>query len=102
MIARLQIRYNDGTEDNIVSDSEWKTSPSPITFTSIYGGEDYDARLEQPGWDSPGFSDNNWKNALIVKQPSGKLMAEADYPLEVKEKIGVKTINMPQARKLYV
>ena len=95
-IARLNIRYNDGSEENVVTDEKWKTSASPINYTSIFGGEDYDARLEQQGWDSPGFSVNGWKSALVVKQPAGKLAAEADYPLTIKEKIAVKSIQMPQ------
>ena len=97
MIARLNIRYNDGSEENIISNEDWKTSPSAITFTSIYGGEDYDARLEQQGWEASGFNDTQWRNAIIVKQPSGKLIAETDYPLSVKEQINVKTISLPKA-----
>lgn len=96
MIARLNIKYSDGSEENIVSDATWKTAPSPICFTSIYGGEDYDARLEQKDWDSPGFSDSGWKNAIIIKQPNGKLTSESDYQLTVKERIGVKGIQLPQ------
>jgi len=97
MIAKLNIKYTDGTEENVISDAAWKTSPSPISFTSIYGGEDYDARQEQKGWDSPSFSDSGWKNVIVLKQPEGKLAPEADYLLAVKEKIGVKKIHMPQA-----
>ncbi len=93
LMAMLHIRYRDGSENNIVTNGEWKTSPSPITFTSIFGGEDYDAGMEQPGWNNTGFSDVNWKNALIVKQPAGRLLAEAGYPLAVKEKISVKSIS---------
>jgi alpha-L-rhamnosidase len=33
-----KILYSDGPRKIIVSDETWKTSPSPITFTSIYGG----------------------------------------------------------------
>ena len=32
----------------IVTDASWQTAPGPITFSCIYGGEDYDARLEEP------------------------------------------------------
>jgi len=49
MIGLLKIEYTDGTIDFIVSDDTWKTSLSPITFNTIFGGEDYDARLEQKG-----------------------------------------------------
>jgi alpha-L-rhamnosidase len=96
MIARLNVKYSDGSEDNVVSGADWKTSPSPITFTSIYGGEDYNAQLEQKGWDSPGFSASAWKDVLVVKQPEGKLVAEADYQLAVKEKIAVKKVQVPR------
>ena len=55
MICRLHIEYKDGTEANVISDQSWRTSASAITFSSIYGGEDYDARLEQQGWDKLWF-----------------------------------------------
>ncbi|NNV55139.1 family 78 glycoside hydrolase catalytic domain [Limnovirga soli] len=81
MICRLQIEYADGSTENIVSDESWKTAPSPITFSSIYGGEDYDAQLEQFGWNTNVFDDSKWKNALAVKAPLGKLLPEQDYPV---------------------
>jgi hypothetical protein len=83
MIMKLIVRYNDGSEESIVSDNTWKTTPSPITFTSIYGGEDYDARLEQPGWDKVGFNDQKWNTALTVRNPLGELKPESDYPLKI-------------------
>jgi len=33
----------------------WHAGAGPITFNSVYDGEWYDARLEQPGWDTPMF-----------------------------------------------
>jgi hypothetical protein len=73
MILKLIVRYSDGSEKTILSDQTWKTCPSPVTFSSIYGGEDYDARLEQAGWDNPGFNDANWKDPLIAREPMGML-----------------------------
>ncbi len=92
MITRILIEYTDGTEENIVSDESWKTTPSPITYSSIYGGENYDAKLEQPGWDTPGFNDAGWKNVavtaphLLVSQTAEpvKVMQKFD-PVSVKE-----------------
>lgn len=66
MIARILIEYADGTAQNIISDESWKTAPSPITYSSLYGGENYDARLEQQGWSEPGFDYRNWKNVVIA------------------------------------
>jgi hypothetical protein len=47
LLAALRVRYADGGEETIATGPAWKAAPSPITFTSLYGGEDYDARLEQ-------------------------------------------------------
>ncbi len=92
LIGQLQIRFTDGTEQILVTGTDWKTAPSPITFTSIYGGEDYDARLEQTGWNQAHFDDSGWKNPILMTVPSGKLTEEKDYPLEIKETFSAKTI----------
>jgi alpha-L-rhamnosidase len=92
MISLLKIKYTDGSVANIISDTSWKTSPSPIYFSSIYGGEDYDAQLEQAGWNMPLFNDQNWKPALLVKSPSGKLLPEQDYPIMFMDSFAVKKI----------
>lgn len=91
LIGQLRIRFTDGTEQILVTGTDWKTAPSPITFTSIYGGEDYDAQLEQNGWAQPGFNDSAWKNAILMTVPFGKLTEEKDYPLEIKETFSAKT-----------
>ena len=93
LIAKLQIMYTDGSVDEVVTNEQWKTSPSPITYTSIYGGEDYDARLEQRGWNTAGFDDKDWNNAIHVKPPKGVLTPEIDYPLRIKERFEVNTIH---------
>ncbi len=93
MILKLLIRYTDGTEETILSDESWKTSPSPVTFTSIYGGEDYDARLEQIGWCTPGFDDAGWKPALPVREPGGVLKPETDFPLMTMQVFEPQTIS---------
>jgi alpha-L-rhamnosidase len=69
MISRIFIEYTDGTSENIISDGSWTTAPSPVTFSSIYGGEDYDATLEQEGWDSPGFN-HFWRRVKITDGPT--------------------------------
>ncbi|HOI44420.1 MAG TPA: family 78 glycoside hydrolase catalytic domain, partial [Candidatus Aminicenantes bacterium] len=84
-IVKLGIEYASGKRETIVSGPDWKAGRSPITFSSIYGGEDYDARLEQPGWDMPSFDDAAWKNALSSQGPGGALKAESDYPLKIME-----------------
>lgn len=95
MICRLLINYADGSTDNVISDPTWKTAESPITFSAIYGGEDYDANKEQAGWDMPGFDDKNWKNALVVDGPA-LLNPQMARPLKVMETLAPKKITQPK------
>jgi hypothetical protein len=96
MIMKLLLRYSDGTEEVVVSDESWKTASSPVTFTSIYGGEDYDARLEQTGWNKADFDDHGWKSVILSREPRGKLETEPDNPLKVMQEFkpaGITALN---------
>lgn len=84
MICKVRVTYTDGTTEDINSNSDWKVAPSPITFSSIYGGEDYDATLEQAGWNLPGFDASAWKNALEVSSV-GYLSSQTSPALKVKK-----------------
>jgi len=72
-IAQLRLEYQDGSSEIVATDDQWRTAPGPITFSSDYGGEDYDARLYQAGWDQPGFSATSWTPALVTGGPGGAL-----------------------------
>jgi alpha-L-rhamnosidase len=95
LICRMLIEYADGSSEDIVSDPSWKTTPGPVTFSSIYGGEDYNANLEQPGWDTPLFNDKAWKNTIIVDGPP-VLNAQTAEPLKIFEHFAPKSINQPK------
>ena len=85
MICKLHIRYKNGESETIVSGKHWQMKPSPITYSSIYGGEDYDARLEESGWDKTSFDSQTWQQALEVKAPSGALKPDNNHPVKVME-----------------
>ncbi|WP_428331543.1 family 78 glycoside hydrolase catalytic domain [Mucilaginibacter sp.] len=95
MICRLVVQYSDGSEDNIVSDGSWKVLAGPVTFSSIYGGEDFNANLQQHGWKSIGFNDKNWKKAVIVDGPP-QLDAQMQDPLKIFETFNAKSITQPK------
>ena len=79
MILRLEIEQADGTSSAVVSDGSWRTAAGPIVFSCTYGGEDYDARRELPGWDRPGFNDSAWSPPRLVDGPGGVLRAAAGH-----------------------
>lgn len=83
MILQMHVVYEDGTKEVIASDDTWTTHDGPIVFSCAYGGEDYDAQLEMPGWDTPGFDDGNWDAVQVVQGPGGVLRAQQAPPIKV-------------------
>ncbi|MHA1563692.1 MAG: glycoside hydrolase family 78 protein [Alphaproteobacteria bacterium] len=66
-IMRLDIEQVDGTTQIIVTDKSWRsTREGPIRSASLYDGEVYDARMEMPGWDRPGFDDSLWNQTVTA------------------------------------
>jgi hypothetical protein len=72
-IVHLRLDYADGSSEIISSDQHWRAHPGPITFSCVYGGEDYDARALANGWDTAAFDASSWKAAAIVPGPGGQL-----------------------------
>jgi len=62
-LAQLVIDYLDGRSEIIGTDSTWKFAYGPLLASDLLMGESYDARLEFPGWDKPGFDDRGWQLA---------------------------------------
>ena len=91
-LGQIHIAYTDGTEDVIVSDQTWKASKSAILMDMVYYGEHYDARLEQPGWCSPGFDDSKWEPVAKRKAPEGKLVTQTSEPDKVTLRIPPRSI----------
>ncbi|MBW4891724.1 glycoside hydrolase family 78 protein [Mucilaginibacter sp. HMF5004] len=60
--AQLLLEYADGSAKTIVTDKSWWVSPGPITYSNLYGGEDYDANLEP-----------KWVSAIETDGPGGVL-----------------------------
>lgn len=92
----LVIEYADGHSQTVISDDSWKASTGPITFDGIYTGEVYDARLEIPGWDRPGFKDATWKPANVLPAPKGKLAAMSCAPVRITQTIKPVSITQPR------
>ena len=81
LLFRLHVAYNDGSSDDVVSDHSWQWTLSPITFNSIYGGEDYDARLE---------GKEEWHSVAIQEAPRGTLRKQIAEPVKIMERFGVR------------
>jgi len=92
----LLVEYQNGTTEQEVSDSSWKTSTGPILTDGIYTGETYDARKELTGWDREGYDDSHWSAATILDPPKGTLVARSCPPIVIGETIKPIAIHEPK------
>ena len=77
-MGQVRLEYEDGTVDVIGTDEEWRVTSGPIAFSNVYGGEDYDARVEPRGWDQPGFDDKTWSKCAVTEVP-GRVLRGASH-----------------------
>jgi len=81
LVAKLHVTYVDGTTQTFVTDERWRTSTGPFTQADLQDGEHYDARREQPGWDSPEFDASAWIPAAVVSEDLTRLVPQPDEPV---------------------
>jgi len=96
LLLRINIEMVGGKRMTIVSSPAWKIKYGPITSDSLYDGETYDARLETPGWDRPGFDDASWTAAQPVDGPKGIHSAQMMPAIEVVDTLPPLTMTNPQ------
>jgi alpha-L-rhamnosidase len=92
LLFELVINYEDGTRTIVRSDNEWKYDLSPVTFNCIYGGEDYDARREQKGWNQAGFDDSHWRSVVMQEAPKGMLRPQMAPPVKIMERYDIQKV----------
>ncbi len=93
--AQLRIEHSDGSIEWIATDDSWKAELSATTFAEIYDGETYDARLDEPGWDTAGFSDSNWKPATLVTPNEPRVISQYFQPIREERVLTAKAITNP-------
>lgn len=97
MRLNLDITYDDGSQESIVTDDSWKvTADGPIRTNNEYDGESYDATKEMAGWNQPGYQAQNWLKAQFVQEAEG--MPEAQMTANMKVMETLKPIALGQLK----
>ena len=94
--AQLHLFYASGTNQVIASDSSWQAGFGPIRAGDNQAGETYDARLELPGWDSPGFSNASWTSVTTGAEISPVIQAHPAEPVRTNQTFAPVSIAQPQ------
>jgi alpha-L-rhamnosidase len=94
--AQLRIEHTDGSVEWVAADPSWQANTSYIQHAEIYDGEDQDARLNQPGWDTAAFQAKSWKSAQAIEPKPVSIEAQ-DYPSILAERtVEAKSVAEPR------
>ena len=63
--AIIQIEYDDGETEEIVTDGSWRATSGAIIRSDIYMGEYVDARLDVGDFSSYRYDDSQWTDAAV-------------------------------------
>lgn len=92
LLFQLELRYQNGKTDYIVSDTDMRWHMGPWVYNNIYFGEVFDARLKMPGWNTVDFIEEGWENVLQAKAPGGILKEQKAQSDAVIQELQPKTI----------
>ncbi|MBS1908231.1 MAG: family 78 glycoside hydrolase catalytic domain [Actinobacteria bacterium] len=98
----LELQYEDGHTERIVSDTSVVASRGGVRANSIYDGEVFDARQEPEGWDRAGFDASGWVPVDSFDWPADALAEPIAPPIRrIEERAPAEVITTP-AGKLVV
>ena len=101
---KLIVQYEDGSEETITADENFRTMKHPVLHSNVYGSEVYDASLVQKDWLKPDFDDSSWKKAVIVNEtdePHCKLVKQIQPPVKVIHTYEGKYLHKVNGRTIY-
>jgi alpha-L-rhamnosidase len=81
----LRLEYADGSAEHVTTSTHWRAVDGPTRYDDLYGGEDFDARLDVPGASVFGFDDSTWHRAAVVHGPRGRAVHQRQQPIGVLE-----------------
>ncbi len=91
--AQLILRYADGTEKKIGTDTTWLSATTgPVLRAAIFDGEDYDARIKTD-W-MKGKPCDTFKPSEINTEFKGELFPMTGAPVRLREDIAIAPVEM--------
>ncbi|KAF3801245.1 hypothetical protein GCG54_00005399 [Colletotrichum gloeosporioides] len=67
VLAQLEITYEDGRSETIITDDNWNVTRGPSKLAEIYDGEKYDATAEVAGWSTTSTS-GDWSPVKVLPE----------------------------------
>jgi alpha-L-rhamnosidase len=99
--AELRVRFADGHEQVIGTDSTWTAGPSATTANDLYDGQDIDARKYDDAWLAPDFASTEWSGIHELDDDLSRLAPYVGPPVRRQAELApVKVWTSPAGKTL--
>ena len=85
LLMQVNIKFQDGSIDSVITNQYWKSSTGSIQSSDIYNGETSDARAEKKGWLDPTYDDSGWPGVKTASFANMHLLATYNEPIRKHE-----------------
>ena len=109
LVVQIEVEFADGTKRLMITNGRnnndidlWKVSDGPVVKSSVFDGEVYDARLENPDWDRSTGDESGyvhggaWVSSMVVDPPGGKLLPQTMEPVRIVDRVRAQSIDQPK------
>ena len=98
---QVELTYEDGTTAIMPTEHVRSVASGPILYSTVFDGEDYDARLENPVLSadnpSPGWEMNpTWSVTTYSEPPGGIMTSQKMEPIKVTGSLSPKLLSEPK------
>lgn len=102
----LVVTLEDGSVQELPSDTTWQASTGPVIRSGLYDGEDYDSRLEAEieGWSTASFNaeEHGWLGVREAAPFAGELVSPDHPPVRKVQELKPKSIFLSPSGKTLV
>jgi alpha-L-rhamnosidase len=101
LLMQVNIKFQDGSSDSVITNQYWKYSTGAIQSADIYNGETFDAKKEKKGWLDPDYDDSAWPGVKTASFSNSHLVATYNEPIRMHETFKPKRIfTTPKGEKV--
>ena len=90
--AQLEIEFDDGHRQTVVTDDSWTAGPSAVTANDLYDGQTIDARRRSNDWLQPGFAGDGWSGVHAGELDRATLTPYIGPPARRQEELAAATV----------
>ncbi len=93
--AQLEIEYEDGSTERIVTDESWKATYGDILEADLLMGEKRDFTIDMTGWDQPQYNDTSWDKVAVTDWVKPAVQAYPGAPVRQFENLPAQEMTSP-------